>query len=43
MNLGDFGGQKSKVKVTRDMYENKLVIMMRLNRCVLLHQTWQIF
>ena len=31
MNLIDFGGQKSKVKVTMDIYGNKLVNMIATN------------
>ena len=36
MNPIDFGGQRSKVKVTIEMYGNKLV-----NTIETKHQTWQ--
>ena len=41
MNLIDFGGQGSKVKVTMDIYGNKLVNMIETSPCVFLYQTWQ--
>ena len=36
----DFGGQKSKVKVTLDIYGNKLVNTIETNRFVFLYQAW---
>ena len=36
----DFGGQRLKVKVTIDKYQNNLVNKIETNRCVFLHQTW---
>ena len=42
MNPIDFGGQRSKVKVTMDIFGNKLVNMIEsLSCCVFLYQTWQ--
>ena len=42
MNPIDFGGQKSKVKVTMDIYGNKLVNTIKTKPFVFLYQTWQI-
>ena len=37
----DFGGQRSKVKVTMDIYGNKLVNMIETKPLCILYQTWQ--
>ena len=40
MNPINFGGQRLKVQVTVDIYDNKLVNIIETKLCLPLHQTW---